>query len=39
MSAIESPVADSIYDTANFDINGRIGDEIITIVWLGDNEV
>jgi hypothetical protein len=30
MSAIESPVADSIYDTANLDKNGRIVDEITT---------
>jgi hypothetical protein len=31
MSAIESPVADFIYDTANLDKNGRIVDEITTI--------
>lgn len=31
MSAIESPVADSIYDTANLDKSGRIVDEITTI--------
>ena len=30
MSAIESPVADSIYDTANLYISGRIVDEITT---------
>ncbi len=31
MSAIESPVADYIYDTVNLDKSGRIVDEITTI--------